>query len=168
MDQTAAFNALVRAYHSDLYRYAYWLSHDAAIAEDCVQETFVRAWRNWQQLRDQSKVKAWLLTILRREHARIYQRQPQAEHLDVDEMTFPAPEPHDDTQVQQLRSLIAQLPLEYREPLLMQLVVGLSGEQIGDVLGLEKNAVMVRLHRAREKLKQMANVQFPASQRESS
>src|ERR1044072_2267803 len=70
------FEALVRAHSGELYRYAYWLSGESALAQDLVQETFLRAWRSLDSLRETIAAKAWLTTILRREHARLYERKP--------------------------------------------------------------------------------------------
>ena len=64
------FESMVHAYSKDLYRYGYWLSRDSAIAEDLVQETFLRAWRAIDSLNDAKAAKSWLFTILRRENAR--------------------------------------------------------------------------------------------------
>ena len=61
------YEALVQVYHTELYRFAYWLCNDPTIAEDLVQETFLRAWRSLDALQDDKAVKPWLLTILRRE-----------------------------------------------------------------------------------------------------
>jgi RNA polymerase sigma-70 factor (ECF subfamily) len=47
------YEALVRALHADLYRYAYWLCHEKQVAEDLVQETFLRAWRALDSLKDE-------------------------------------------------------------------------------------------------------------------
>ena len=69
------FDALVRAHTGDLFRYAYWLCGDEALAQDLAQETFLRAWRSLDTLRDTAAAKAWLITILRREHARLYERK---------------------------------------------------------------------------------------------
>ena len=69
------FEALVRAHSGELYRYAYWLSGESALAQDLVQETFLRAWRSLDSLRETVAAKAWLTTILRREHARLYERK---------------------------------------------------------------------------------------------
>ncbi|HPR08693.1 MAG TPA: sigma factor, partial [Denitromonas sp.] len=52
-----AFDQVVRAYSSDLYRFAYWLCGDRFVAEDVVQEAFVRAWQRWDQLRDKATPK---------------------------------------------------------------------------------------------------------------
>ncbi|MDQ2972665.1 MAG: RNA polymerase subunit sigma, partial [Pseudomonadota bacterium] len=69
------FDALVRAHATDLYRFAYWLCGEDARAQDLVQETLLRAWRALDSLRDGAAAKPWLLTILRREHARGFERK---------------------------------------------------------------------------------------------
>ena len=69
------YEALVRALHGDLYRYAYWLTHEKQVAEDLVQETFLRAWRALDSLKDEKAAKSWLITILRRENARRFERK---------------------------------------------------------------------------------------------
>ena len=45
MTKQVRYEALVKALHGDLYRYAYWLCHEKQVAEDLVQETFLRAWQ---------------------------------------------------------------------------------------------------------------------------
>ena len=69
------YEALVKALHADLFRYAYWLTHDKQVAEDLVQETFLRAWRALDSLKDEKAAKSWLITILRRENARRFERK---------------------------------------------------------------------------------------------
>ena len=52
-----------------------------------MQETFLRAWRFLDNLKDESKAKSWLITTLRREHARIYERyQPEFAEVDFESM----------------------------------------------------------------------------------
>ncbi len=58
MDKQRRYEALVRAWHKDLYRYAYWLCKDPHIAEDLVQETCLRAWRSLDSLADDNAAKA--------------------------------------------------------------------------------------------------------------
>ncbi|MGH8306252.1 MAG: sigma factor, partial [Steroidobacteraceae bacterium] len=59
----------------DLLRFAQWLARDRSIAEDIVQEALLRAWRSRDALKDPAAARAWLLTIVRREHARLYERK---------------------------------------------------------------------------------------------
>ncbi|MGL6360777.1 sigma-70 family RNA polymerase sigma factor [Aeromonas veronii] len=155
-DKQTKFEALVHALHGDLYRYAYWLTRDPNVAEDLVQETFLRAWKAIDTLQDDKAAKGWLITILRRENARRFERK-QLELVDLD--AHPQPQ-HDALHSEQemenewLHRHIARLPEEYQEPLLLQVVGGFSGEEIAEMLGLNKNTVMTRLFRARNQIKE--------------
>lgn len=148
------FEALVGALLPDLYRYAYWLCRNRARAEDVVQETLLRAWRSLDSLRDEKAAKGWLITILRREHARSYERF-QPELVDVDDAVLPV-EPGDageravDAAV--LRRAMAGLEPEFREPLVLQVLMGFSVEEIAGVMELNPATVLTRLFRARKKL----------------
>ncbi|MGU3812838.1 sigma-70 family RNA polymerase sigma factor [Vibrio diabolicus] len=159
MDKQRKYEALVRGYHSDLYRYAYWLCRDKAIAEDLVQETCLRAWRSLDSLRDEKAAKSWLNTIVRRENARRFERK-QLDLVDIDEYSHDA-NVSDESYHQQewLQAQIMKLDVEYCEPLFLQVVGGLNGEEIGDILDLNTNTVMTRLFRARNQLKEMLNSQ---------
>jgi RNA polymerase sigma-70 factor (ECF subfamily) len=66
----------------DLYRFAYWLSGNHWIAEDLMQERLFRVWQRRGQFKDSNAVKAWLLTIARRENARRFERK-QLKETDV-------------------------------------------------------------------------------------
>ena len=153
MDRQKKYEALVRAYHRDLYRYAYWLCKDKSIAEDLVQETCLRAWKSLDSLQDDKAAKAWLITILRRENARRFERK-QFDLVDIDDHTNDV-ESSDDAhhRSQWLQQQILSLDEEYREPLFLQVVAGFSGEEIAEILNLNKNTVMTRLFRARNQLK---------------
>jgi RNA polymerase sigma-70 factor, ECF subfamily len=72
----AAFQNLVHSYAADLHRFAYWLCRDHSVAEDLVQETYLRAWAYWRELRDPHAVKGWLLTILHHEYMRALHKKP--------------------------------------------------------------------------------------------
>ena len=63
------FQALVMSVMADVYRYAFWLCRDSHQAEELVQETYLRAWRSLDSLKDDKAAKTWLITILRREYA---------------------------------------------------------------------------------------------------
>ncbi|HCB10164.1 MAG TPA: RNA polymerase subunit sigma, partial [Alteromonas sp.] len=93
-EKTLRYEALVRALHGDIYRYAYWLTNDKSTAEDIVQETFLRAWRALDSLQDEKAAKSWLITILRRENARRFERK-QFDLVDFDEVSVAGNEDQD-------------------------------------------------------------------------
>ncbi|EGR0206014.1 sigma-70 family RNA polymerase sigma factor [Vibrio vulnificus] len=155
MDRQKKYEALVRAYHRDLYRYAYWLCKDQSVAEDLVQETCLRAWKSLDSLQDEKAAKSWLITIVRRENARRFERK-QFDLVDIEDYGNEAKVSDDEHHQQEwLQAQIMKLDIEYREPLFLQVVGGFSGDEIGDILDLNKNTVMTRLFRARNQLKEL-------------
>jgi RNA polymerase sigma-70 factor (ECF subfamily) len=146
------FDRVVRAYSADLYRFAYWLCRDNFVAEDLVQETFARAWRNWAQLRDPSAPKPWLLTILRNEHARLYERK-RLEMVDTPPEDLSIAAEGDALELMALEQVIGRLPDSLREPFLLQCLGGFSCAEIAEQLDTTEGAVMVRLTRARQALR---------------
>jgi RNA polymerase sigma-70 factor (ECF subfamily) len=151
------FEALVRAHSGDLFRYAYWLCGEEALAQDLAQETFLRAWRSLDALRETSAAKAWLITILRREHARLYERKQfdttDIAELDLDDRESATPEQIGEDAI--VRAAMQKLEPKYREPLLLQILGGFSCEEIASELELSSAAVMTQLFRARQKLKNL-------------
>ncbi|GAL05585.1 sigma-70 family RNA polymerase sigma factor [Photobacterium aphoticum] len=161
MNKQRRYEALVRAWHRDLYRYAYWLCHDPHVAEDLVQETCLRAWRSLDSLQDDNAAKSWLITILRRENARRFERK-QLDLVDIDDYAIADTQQQgNDAELEQqmLRQQIMKLAPEYREPLVLQIMAGFSGDEIADILGLNRNTVMTRLFRARNQLKEQLEQQ---------
>jgi len=149
------FDKLVAVFHQDMYRFAAWLSRDKAIAEDVVQEALLRAWKSLDALRDDSAAKQWLLTIVRRENARYFERR-RLETVDIDNLSASqaallAEKPTDE--IDDLREAIFGLDDDYREPLVLQVLMGYSTNEIAEMMGLKQGAVLTRLHRARHKLK---------------
>jgi RNA polymerase sigma-70 factor (ECF subfamily) len=138
-----------------MYRYAAWLCRDKAIAEDVVQESLLRAWKSLDSLRDDAAAKHWLLTIVRRENARYFERR-RLDTVDVDDLT-PSQEAlladQPDHELDDVRDAIYRLDDDYREPLVLQVLMGYSTNEIGELMGLRQGAVLTRLHRARLKLK---------------
>lgn len=149
------YEALVLALHADIFRYAFWLVKDKAVAEDIVQETFLRAWKSLDSLKDEKAAKSWLITILRRENARRFERK-QFDLVDIDDVSVMDDDAlSNEVQIEhrELREIMASLSEEYREPLMLQIIFGYSGDEIAKQLDLNKNTVMTRLFRARNQVK---------------
>ena len=149
-----ALERLFTTLRPELLRFAWWLARDRAVAEDVVQEAMLRAWRSRDALKDPAAARGWLLTIVRREHARLYERK-RLEIVDLDEVIAA-----EDTQLAAtgdemvgLRLAITQLPDDYRVPLVMQVLGGFTTEEIARELALSTAAVLTRLFRARNRLR---------------
>ena len=151
----APFSRLLEMLRPDLLRFACWLARDRSVAEDVVQETLIRAWKSREELKDPAAARPWLFTIVRREHARLYERKrlPTVDVDSVEALGDPALAIEGDAGLHDLRGAIMQLPDEYREPLVMQVLGGFSTAEIARELGLTQPAVLTRLFRARNRLR---------------
>ncbi|MEN8175702.1 MAG: sigma-70 family RNA polymerase sigma factor [Pseudomonadota bacterium] len=155
-DRTALYNDLVALYADDLFRYAFWLCHDRDTAQDLVQETFLRAWKAIDSLQSTASAKSWLLTIVRRENARRFERiQPQFSAKPTEEL--PAKQVDYDTSAEAfaLRQALEKLSADYREPLLLQVIHGYSQKEIAAQLGISVAGAGTRLFRARQQLRNL-------------
>jgi RNA polymerase sigma-70 factor (ECF subfamily) len=115
----------------------------------------VRAWRALDSLIDPEAVLSWLLVITRREHARLYERKrPPTVSLDAlvltDDLALASAASEDHSDVS---AAISALHANYRKPLILQVLMGYSTDEIASQLGLTQTAVLCRLHRARQKLR---------------
>jgi len=150
------FDRVVGVLHRDLYRYAAWLCRDPGIAEEVVQEALLRAWKSLDALREDGAAKSWLLTIVRRENARYFERK-RLETVDIDSLT-PSQSAmlaeSEDPNLAEMRQAMYRLEDDYREPLVLQVLMGHSTKEIAKLMGIKTGAVLTRLHRARIKLKE--------------
>jgi|SRR6516164_117280 RNA polymerase sigma-70 factor (ECF subfamily) len=154
-------------YLDGLYSYAVVLSRNRAEAEDLVQETCLRALRAMERLRPDSNIKSWLFTILRNiwlNQLRQSRTAGEVVELDLDEnganqAVDTAKDPYaayaSNIEREQIRSAIQQLPLEFREVVLLREYEELSYEEIATLLSCPVGTVMSRLARARSKLRDL-------------
>ncbi|HEU5136835.1 MAG TPA: sigma-70 family RNA polymerase sigma factor [Steroidobacteraceae bacterium] len=152
------FEALCEPCRGEVFRFALWLSRSHQVAEEVVQETLLRAWRSLDSLKDDATVRSWLLTIARREHARLYERKRHPT-VDIDDLAaaeatcLAATPDRDPDEVQDVRKAIFELEEEHREPLVLQVLMGYSTLEIAEHMHLNEGAVSTRLFRARNRLR---------------
>jgi RNA polymerase sigma-70 factor (ECF subfamily) len=148
-----AFGQLAEACRPWLYGLCYRLLGDGGAAEDLVQESFLRAFRDLGQLRSPERFRGWLTRIAvnacRMELRRLLARREQLLHVEQ----FDAPGPESGDSAFAVEEALAQLDRGSRR--MIQLFYGdeLSQAEIADLLALSTAAVKSRLHRAREKLR---------------
>ena len=148
------FENIARTHEGDLFRFAFWLCRDHSIAQDLVQETLLRAWRSFDSLRDESAARYWLITILRRENARMYERKRHPTQ-DIDDLppagqgllaATPA------TVLAGVPAAIRQHARVYLQPRISRVCWGLSTAEIAGLMEIKQGAVLTRLYRARKML----------------
>jgi len=149
----------------ELYRYALVLTRNPAEAEDLVQETYVRAIPAMGRLRADSNTKGWLFTILRNiwlNQLRKWRNGPQMVEIDVGDgvasnIVEPSKDSHDiyvsKLEAEQVRAAIQELPVDFREIILLREYEDLSYQEIASVLDCPAGTVMSRLGRARAKFR---------------
>lgn len=130
-------------------------TQSAADAEDLLQEIFVRIQKRLPTLHDTSKLQGWVYRIAR--NAVIDHYRTRREHLPID-FEIETDDPVGETAVDlrpSLRRFIAELPTEYREPLIRHEFQGESLEDVATALGLTLTATKSRVRRARLMLRTM-------------
>jgi RNA polymerase sigma factor (sigma-70 family) len=163
-DRRARFEAQVLQHLDAAYRYARWLSRSTSDADDLLQEATLRAYRSFEDLRG-ANAKAWLLTIVRNCHLSLL-RQRQRHNLVplpddpeqyatelVSNTQGPEAAAMDQDQQRTLQLLLAGLPEEHREVLVLREVEDMGYREIATVTGLPIGTVMSRLARARAALR---------------
>jgi RNA polymerase sigma-70 factor (ECF subfamily) len=158
------------AYMDGLYAYAMVLSRNPAMAADLVQETYLRALKAKASLRPDSNVKSWLFTILRNiwlNHLRHERAGPKIAELDSDEnladvSVATTEDPLDlylrKRQRERVRAAIQQLPIEFREIIVLREYEELPYSEIANVLQCPMGTVMSRLARARSRLGDLLSI----------
>jgi len=159
------FATLCEILRPDLLRFAFWLGRDRQLAEDVVQEALLRAWKSFDELAEEGKAKSWLLTIVRREFARSFERK-RLEVTDLDALVAAEADvlaAEDDAGLAEMREALFRLGDDYREPLVLQVMMGYSTQEIADQMGLQRGAVLTRLFRARARLRQELGISVEPS-----
>ncbi len=139
-----------------LRRYARALTGDRMRADDLVQDTLERALMKFHLWQPGSDLRAWLFTVMH--NVFINQLRAQPAHMSAvldDEATSMAVRPtqSDWLEVRDLQSVLARLPDEQREVLLLVGLEEMSYEETSGVLGIPMGTVMSRLSRGRERLR---------------
>lgn len=155
-DKLGGFESAARLYSAELFRFAYWKVKDRGLAEDLVQDTLIRAWKAWDDLKDRRADKSWLYSILRNEIARHYERDRPQTQDDAELDELPDLGQTGVEQGAEMQSLLNALPEQYREPLLLQVLGGFTCAEIGEIMALSEAAVMQRVSRARLALRKLA------------
>jgi RNA polymerase sigma-70 factor (ECF subfamily) len=163
----ARFEEEALTHAEQLYRIAVRLTGGRQVAEDLVQDTYLRAFRAWRSYRPGTNLAAWLATIMRNanlDELRRQSRRPVQEPLDDDgdyylynRLAQASPQPQDEVLARlsgtAIVSALADLPPNFREVVVLVDVGDFTYADAAGILGIPIGTVMSRLYRGRRLLK---------------
>ncbi|MFD2045538.1 RNA polymerase sigma factor [Ornithinibacillus salinisoli] len=155
---------LFEMFYDRIFRTALYIVKDEHLAQDVVQETFVKAFRKINTVKDGDKVGAWLGSIATRTSIDILRKRRNylpLDNVNIDERVsngvenFPVENIVEEKLLKELlqKNIRILEPSEYREIILLKYEYELKDREIAEVLGICTNTVKTRLRRARLKLK---------------
>jgi RNA polymerase sigma-70 factor (ECF subfamily) len=176
LSNAASFEAIATTHLDAAYGLARWLTRDAVLAEDVVQDAMVRALTYFQGFRGENP-RAWLLQIVRNVALNKLDSRPASLSIDAedgssgeslaDTLTDTADGPETALERQQdrrrVRELLNKLPLELRECLVLREIEECSYKEVARIIDAPIGTVMSRLWRARQMLVDIADKQEKSS-----
>ena len=156
LEREAWLESAMARWETGLLRLCYAYLGDRALAEDAVQETFLKAYRGFASFRGDCSEKTWL-TRIAVNTCRDYQRGAWFRHTDrrVTPEMLPAGEVQPDPEDLDLSLAVLRLPRKMREAILLYYYQDMGTEEIAEALGIAQSTVSNRLRRGREKLRKL-------------
>ena len=159
MADNAEFESLVARFYEPLYQFAFSLTLAEADACDLTQQTFTVWATKGHQLRDASKVKTWLFTILHREFLDSRRRQARFPHLDLDtaepELPTISPAAVSQLDAEQVLGALKRVDEVYQAPVALFYLQDCSYNEIAEILKVPLGTVKSRLARGIGQLQQL-------------
>jgi len=154
------FEELAMPLFARLYNFAHWLTQDRAAAEDLVQETYMKALKGFSSFQEGTNFRAWMYRILRNT---FLTSQSGLKAARFDAFHDPGAEPEDAetpeslllarVEMETIHHALEQLPVYFREVILLCDFEEMSYREIGQTLGIPVGTVMSRLSRARREMR---------------
>lgn len=169
--ETVWFEILMRRYNRRLFRVSHSILGDPSEAEDVMQDAYVRAYLHLEQFDGRARFATWLTKIAVHEALARLRRRRRLVEMDAladasEEYRMPAsntPNPEQEVLIRTLgiilESAINQLPAAYRSVFMLREIEEMSTAETAECLGISEEAVKVRLHRARARLRKAITAQ---------
>jgi len=167
-DDFDAYDELVRRYRDRLYTFVQQMVRNPPLAEDILQETFIRLWQHRMSYRTIARFSTWIYTIaanLVRSQMRKQSKMPTVdlEPREEGDRAIELPDPGRRVDeivdgrmtVEKVRAAMAQLPPEFREVIILREIEELSYDEIVELLDRPLGTVKSRINRARDRLREL-------------
>jgi RNA polymerase sigma factor (sigma-70 family) len=155
LGEPAAFDELVERWHTPLWSYIRRMADRDELAEELLQETWLRALRAIMKLREPRSLVPWLFGIAHRvlmDHLRQKYKQSPISDAMLDSHAQPTEIDNRDD-IEQILREVEKLPLEQRELVTLYYLEELTVDEVASVLGIPPGTVKSRLHHVRHSLK---------------
>lgn len=160
------FSCLYQRYETQLLRYIRRITHVSdAEAEDILQESFIKIWKNLREFDQTLKLSSWIYRIVHNQAVSYWRKgtsygkkpdQPWEESRYAGIPDTPSPDPDRPDEEEQVQKLLEQLPLPYKEVLVLKFLEDLSYAEISDVLKIPEGTVATRINRAKKAMAGLA------------
>ncbi|MAM63710.1 RNA polymerase sigma factor [Maritimibacter sp. UBA3975] len=134
------------------------LTRNSAAADDLVQDTIVKAWKNFDKFKPGTNLRAWLFTILRNTfYSDLRKKKREVEDVDGAMAQTLSEKPHHDGRLAlaDFEKVFAELPVEQREALILVGASGMSYEEAAETCGVAIGTIKSRINRGRSRLTEL-------------
>jgi RNA polymerase sigma-70 factor (ECF subfamily) len=161
LGDSGSFEDLAMPHFARLYNLACWLTHDTVVAEDLVQETYMKALRGFSSFQQGTNFRAWIYRILRNTFLTSKTGLKVVATIDLDDETAAEPAYQVTPEslllarvaTETLQRALESLPMHFREIILLCDLEEMSYQEISQALGIPIGTVMSRLSRARKAMR---------------
>lgn len=157
------FDYLYQMYYQDMFYIAHNIIKDRHMAEDIIQETFIKAYKHQEKIIDRSKIKSWLRTIVIRTAIDMLRKEKRVQLSSIDDVHISLLSPLYDCSLEEevannlyyndIKQNIANLNPILRDVIGLKVMHDYKDEDIAKKLNISLPAVKTRIHRARKQLK---------------
>lgn len=163
-----AFRVIFEMFYDRVYQTAYYITKDRYLAQDVLQDTFLKAFRNMKDVQDGTKTGAWLSVIATHTAIDLLRKRNRWNGIPTDDvillnMINPSHEAVHSTELEleksfhkeQVNRQIMKLKPDYRQVILLKYHHGLKDAEIANMLGMSVGTIKSRIHRAKIQIKSL-------------
>lgn len=162
-DLSRQMEEIYRQYRSPMFRVALAVLRDEGLAEDAVQQAFLKIFQNFEKIDwdDCNKIRSFIVILVRNTAIDLYRRRKKESVISFEELERPLPDwesPVDERVISSLEGeeaarLLAQMDEKTRHLLVLRYYHGYRNKEIAELLGMTQAQVALGLHRGKERLR---------------
>lgn len=160
------FSCLFQRYEPEMLRYINRISGvDMQEAQDILQDSFIKIWRNLYDFDHGMKFSSWIYRIVHNEtvsfirKTKSYGKNRKTDMKEYEDSIPDDPVSVTDEEIIYTQKIMSEMPLKYREVLVLKFFENKSYEEISDILRIPEGTVAIRINRAKQKFKEIAGIE---------